>query len=61
MPSTLSETKMCPQTMQQDYSEIRQEDWVQGLLKKLSSEEQLVVLDAFKSLKRFALKRHLST
>lgn len=47
--------------MQQDYSEIRQEDWVQDLLKKLSPEEQLVVVDAFKSLKRFALKRHLST
>ena len=59
MSNTLSEIKMYPRAIQRDYSEIRQEDWVKNLLDKLSPEEQLVVLDAFKSLKRFALKKHL--
>ncbi len=59
MSNTLSETKMCPKAMQRDYSEIRQEDWVQDLLDKLTLEEQLVVLDAFKSLKRFKFRKHL--
>lgn len=57
MSDTLSETKMYSKAVQQDYSEIQQEDWVKNLLDKLSPEEQLVVLDAFKSLKRFALRK----
>lgn len=53
------EAKTCPEIKQRDYSEIRQEDWVKDLLDKLSPDEQSVVLEAFKDLKRFALKNRL--
>ncbi len=43
--------------MQPNHLEIRQEDWVKDLLDKLNPEEQDVVLDAFKDLRRFNRKR----
>ena len=59
MTNVSFETKRCSEAQQRNYLEIRQEDWVKDLLDKLTPEEQSVVLDAFKSLKRFALKNYL--
>ncbi|MCY7323709.1 MAG: hypothetical protein LH660_18380 [Phormidesmis sp. CAN_BIN36] len=59
MTNVSFETEKCSEARQRDYSDIRQEDWVKDLIDKLTPEEQSVVLDAFKSLKRFPLKNCL--